>query len=105
MSALSSKYVQVPIGATTPTGASYNPTADAVYFAFMPHGTGQPAPADWHGGTWAATTSTNGTYWIQILIGPDNGGLNLGPGTYRIWYRVNDDPEVDAEAADILRIT
>ena len=71
----------------------------------MPYGTGQPSDEDWHGGTWVTTTSTNGTYLAQILLGPAPGGLNLGPGTYTILVRVADDPEVPVIEADILRIT
>ena len=103
-SVLSTRYVQIPVTATTTTGTPLNPTGDPVYFALIPDGAGQPGPGDWQGGTWAATTSSNGTYWAQILIGPANGGLSLGPGTYAIWYRVVDDPEEPEEPADILRI-
>lgn len=103
MSALSTQYCVVPVTAVTPAGAAYDPTADPVSFAFIPDGGGQPGPGDWTGGTWATTTSTNGTYSAQILIGPA-AGLNLGPGNYGIWVRISDDPEVPVIEADSLRI-
>jgi hypothetical protein len=102
MSALSTQYIEVPVTATTPAGAAYNPTSDPVSFAFIT--TGQPGPGDWNSGTWTATTSTSGTYLAQILIGPENGGTNLGPGGYRIWVKVTDNPEVPVIEADTLRI-
>lgn len=102
MSALSTQYVEVPVTAVTPAGGPCNPTADPVYFAFMV--TGQPGPGDWQGGTWVSTSSTNGTYLAQALIGPANGGLSLGPGTYGIWIQVSDSPEVPVIEADSLRI-
>lgn len=102
MSALSTKYVQIPITATTPTGAPYNPTADPVWLAFMI--TGWPGDGDWQGGTWASVTSTNNVYWAQLLVGPGTGGLNLGPGGWAIWYKITDDPEVPVDEADFLRI-
>lgn len=102
ISALSTQYVAIPVTAVTPTGGPLNPSSDPVYFAFIT--TGQPAPGDWQGGTWATTTTTNGTYSAQILIGPAPGGLNLTPGNYQIWVRVSDNPEVPVIEADSLRI-
>ena len=102
LSALSTQYVTIPVTAVTPIGGPLNPSADPVYFAFMV--TGEPGPSDWQGGTWATTTSTNGSYVAQILVGPAAGGLNLGPGGYSVWVRVTDNPEVPVIEADSLRI-
>ena len=85
----------------TVNGADYNPTSDTVSFAFIT--TGEPGSGDWHGGTWAAAT-TSGACVAQILIGPANSGIPLGPGTYEVWVKVTDSPEVPVIEADTLQI-
>jgi hypothetical protein len=85
-------------------GLPYNPTADPVAFAFMPQpANANPANTDWHTGTWA-TTGTN-TYLAQILVGPANSGVPLTAGTYNVWIKITDNPEVPVKQIDLLEIT
>ena len=100
ISVLSTQYVQLPVTATL-DGAPYNPAGDPVSFAFTPVGR-KPAAGDWNGGTWV--TLPSGAYMAQILVGPANFGIALPVGSYQIWLRVTDNPEVPVQPADELRI-
>lgn len=104
-SVLSTQYVQVQIRATK-NGAAFNPATDVVALAFVPFTRASPQPpvsADWHTGSWES--DPDGTYWAQILVGPANGGLVLAVGSYRIYVRVTDSPEVPVLPAGTLQIT
>lgn len=89
ISDLSTVFVKSRITATK-NGLDYNPTGDTVEVAFKAPGT-DPAAPDWHAGTWE-TAGTN-VYYVRLLVGPV-GGLVLAAGTYRMWVRVTDSPEV-----------
>ena len=101
ISSLSTEYLQIPV--TAPD----NPTSDVVQFAFIPvMAARNPAEADWHAGAWATVTPFGNTaYQAQILIGPENSGLELGVGTYVIWLSVTDSPEIPVSTAGYLQIT
>ena len=89
----STMYVKVPISATS-AGNPITLTADAVAIAFTtPGGT----PATWFTGTW------EGTGTARVLVGP-GGALTLTPGTYWVWVKVTDNPEIPAEQVGILII-
>lgn len=98
-SVLSSEYVQVQVTATL-AGAPYNPSADAVQLAFKPPGA-EPQESDWQAGTW--TTTANGTYLAQVLVGPD--GFALSEGAYATWVQVTDDPSNPVSVAGTVTIT
>lgn len=100
MSALSTELVEYRVAATI-NGAAYNPTADVVQFAFPGYGT-DPASTDWHPGTWQ--TDPGSTYWAQCLVGPANGGVVLAVGSYGIWLKIVDNPEVPVKQVGILQI-
>lgn len=100
-SALSTQYVQLLITIRSPDG--YNPTGDAVAFAFAPYAYPQPAPANWYPGSWV--TYAGPAYWAQVLVGPANGGIALTPGDYLGWVKITDDPEVPVIQAFTLQIT
>ena len=101
LSSLSTDYVQVPVSAAI-DGANYNPTPDTVQLAFMAPGA-SPGTSDWHTGSW--DTPSAGTYMAQVLIGPAAGGIVLTPGTYTIWVKVTDNPEVPVRTPGFLVIT
>lgn len=99
ISDLSTVYVKSRIIATV-NGATYNPTGDPVEVAFKPPGV-DPAGPDWHAASW----ETAGTsYHARLLVGPV-GGLVLAAGTYKMWIRITDAPEVPVlEAPGTVRI-
>lgn len=94
ISHLSLQYVGVPIKSTSLTGASANPTSDTVQMAFMPTPTQQPQSADWQAAIWATSAiNTLYPYTAFCLVGP-GGTITLGQGTYIIWVKITDNPEV-----------
>lgn len=103
LSVLSTEYVQIPVSALV-DGAATNPTADTVQFAFKQIGV-DPAGGDWLTGSWASTSSVNGFYYAQVLVGPAGAGNVLPVGTYAIWLKVIDNPEVPVRSPGILQIT
>lgn len=102
-STLDTEYLPYPVNAIL-GGVPYNPTADAVAFAFMPQpANNNPGSGDWHTGTWATTGSN--TYTAQILVGPANNGTPLAVGIYNVWIKITDNPEVPIIQIDTLTIT
>ena len=102
-SVLSTNDVQVPVTITSPSG--YDPTGDAVFFAFTPltYPITQPQDSDWRAGTWAVFPGP--AYWAQCTVGPANGGVSLAIGTYTGWVMVVDNPDVPVEQSFLLKIT
>jgi hypothetical protein len=104
MSHLSTQYYLVPVAATK-AGVTYNPTGDAVAFAFMPTPTQVPGSGDWVAGSWSTnTTSVLYPYSAQCLIGP-SGTTALGIGTYIVYVRITDSPEIPVLTAGQLQIS
>ena len=97
LSHLSLEYVSVPISATTLAGTAYNPTGDTVQMAFMPQATQVPGSSDWQAAVWS-TVATNVLfpYSASCLVGP-GGTITLGIGTYVMYVKVTDNPEVPVE--------
>ena len=104
ISHLSTEYVLVPVTASK-NGSPYNPGADPVQFAFMPTPTQVPITADWVSGSWQ-TEATNilYPYAARVLVGPA-GASTLGIGTYQIYVKISDSPEVPVKQAGQLVIT
>lgn len=104
MSRLSTMYYLVPVQATQ-AGAAYNPTGDAVQFAFAPTATYVPQNTDWVVGSWeTAAGSVLYPYNARCLIGP-NGTITLGLGTYVVYVKITDNPEIPVLIAGYLQIT
>lgn len=82
------EYVHVTITADA------DPTGDTVEMAFT---AGIPAPADWHQAEWVPDT----TYDARILLGDT---ITLTAGTYTVWVRVTDNPEIPVLRAGYLRL-
>jgi hypothetical protein len=98
LSSLSTEYVQVPVSIIA-SGEPIDPTGDTVQFAFMK--SGKPTDPDWVNGTW---DSAPGGYLAQCLVGPA-GDATLALGTYQIWLKVVDTPEVPVRQVGLLAIT
>lgn len=104
LSQLATEYVIIPISVTM-AGAAYNPTTDTVQFAFMPTVTQVPQVSDWVSGSWI-TVSSNilYPYSAQCLVGPA-GTITLGIGTYVIYVKVTDSPEIPVLIGGYLQIS
>ena len=104
MSHLATMYVFVPFAATK-SGVPYNPTGDTVQFAFMPTPTQVPQNTDWVSGSWDTdTTQVIYPYSAKCLVGPA-GTITLGIGTYVIYTRVTDNPEIPVLITGQLQIS
>lgn len=104
MSHLATKYYLVPVSATK-AGSAYNPTSDPVAFAFMPTPTQVPGGGDWVTGSWDTNTaSVLYPYTAKCLVGPA-GTITLGIGTYIVYLKVTDSPEIPVLIAGQLQIS
>ena len=104
MSQLATMYVFVPF-AVTKSGVAYNPTSDAVAFAFAPTPTYVPQVSDWVAGSWDTnTTSALYPYSAKCLVGPA-GTITLGIGAYIMYCRVTDNPEIPVLVTGQLQIS
>lgn len=105
-SVLDTDYLPYPVVIIGPAGTRLNPTTDTVAFAFMPSpGNANPGVSDWHTGSWY--TGNNGTYYAQILVGPDNSGVvpvPAGPGLWNVWIKVTATPQVPTWQVDTLQL-
>ena len=104
ISQLSLQYVGIPVRAVTLAGASFNPTADTVQMAFMATATQVPQSSDWKTAVWATVTGNLlYPYAAYCLVGP-GGTINPGIGTYVIFLKVTDSPEVPVIPVGYLEI-
>ena len=104
MSQLATLYWRVPVAATT-SGTTYNPTGDTVQFAFMPTATQVPGNSDWVSGSWeTGTASLLYPYTARCLVGPA-GTINPGLGTFYMYLKITDSPEIPVLIAGQLQIT
>lgn len=102
--ATSLSYVRARVSARA-SGAAVNPTSDTVAVAFE---TTDAAPAaaaaSWKSATWDTDTSTTPTtYRAQCLVGP-SGTVNLSAGTYYMFVKVTDSPEVPIMYSGIVQV-
>ena len=105
MSHLSTQYYLVPIAATR-LGVAYNPTGDTVQFSFMPTPTQVPGNADWVSGSWdTSSASVLYPYSAKCLVGPAGPIITLGIGTYVVYVKVTDSPEIPAFVVGQLAIS
>ncbi len=100
LSTASLEYVQVPMTARK-NGAAYDPTADTVQMAFV---AGAGNPSTWYTASWDTdATTTPVTYRAQCLVGP-SGTVTLAAGTYTVWVKVTDSPEVPVKRAGQIKV-
>ena len=102
ISTLSTQYVIVPVRAYS-GGVPYNPTGLTVQMAFI-SGWGKPADEDWNDASWSSSSTVNGYYQAQCLVGPGAGGVVLATGTYDVWTQVTGSPEVPIQVSGTLTI-
>lgn len=95
---LSTEDIFIPITVTM-QGNPYDPTGDEVYFGFVSNLGDTPS---WNQGSW---TTEDGVYYATCLVGPDNNGVSLDPGTYYTWVKIVDDPEVPVLFGGYTRIS
>jgi hypothetical protein len=96
------EYVRVPVYATS-SGAQVNPTGDVVQMAFLP-GSQAPESGDWKTASWDTdATTTPTTYRARCLVGPA-GTVTLTRGTYTVWVKITDSPEVPVRAVGSLKV-
>lgn len=100
--AASLEYVRVPM-AVEKSGAPYDPTADTVVMAFIA-GPAAPTSGDWKTASWDTDASTYPpTYYAQCLVGP-GGTVTLAAGTWTVWVKVTDSPEVPVKRAGQMKV-
>ena len=105
MSQLATQYVFIPVQATR-SGVAYNPTGDAVQMAFMPQATQSPQVSDWVAASWDTNqTGVIYPYSAKCLVGPSGGVISLGLGTYYMYLKITDNPEIPVLLGGILQIT
>jgi hypothetical protein len=76
----------------------YDPTGDVVEAAFKLPGVNPSAP-DWKAATWFTTSL--GRFFALCLVGPGPGAaLDLPVGTYKMWLRITDNPEIPVIPVD-----
>lgn len=102
LSVLSLEYVRVPVQATK-LGVLVDISGDTVQMAF-PAAEVDPAAPDWKAATWEADpTVTPNVYYARCLVGP-GGTVTLSLGTFDVWVKVTDNPEIPARRAGQLRV-
>jgi len=90
LSSLATPYVRVPVYADQ-LGIVVNPTSFVVEMAFI-NGAANPASGDWKAASW--TTTAQGQYVAQCLVGPNGGTITLSAGlTYTVWIQIQAPPE------------
>lgn len=104
-SSLALKYVLIPVS-DKKLGVTANPTSDVVQFAFMPTQTQKPQNTDWVNGSWDDYSAVDVIFpWrAKCLVGP-GGAITLGIGTYIIWLKIFDNPEIPADIVGQLEIS
>lgn len=98
------QWVQIPVTMTTFSGTAGNPTADPVAFSFTPVTYPVTSPTVWVPGTWA--TFPGPAYRAACLVGPGTAAATaLTIGSWQLWLRVTDNPEVPVLQPSLLQIT
>jgi hypothetical protein len=101
ISHLSTQYVIIPVNAQK-SGVSYNPTNDVIQFAFLLNINAYPQLSDWVPGSWDTGSNSLYPYLAECLVGPNGGAINLAIGTYNIFLKVTDNPEIPVFLAGML---
>ena len=96
ISVLSTEYLRYTVQATI-AGTPYNPSGDTVAFAFPLTGM---SPSTWYTGSWE---QVGVTYVARILIGPS--GQTLSTGSYDVWIKITDSPEIPVRKVDTLTVS
>lgn len=101
-STLSTVYIKSRITATVNGVTNYDPTGDTVVIAFVAPGV-TPAGADFKAASWETVGSSN--YYARALVGPGPGAvIDLAAGSYRMWIKITDNPEIPVLEAGTVRV-
>jgi len=102
ISSLSNEYIKVAVDFTV-AGVITDPTADVVQMAFLAPGT-DPTGPDWVTGSWESDTTIVGhpIRYARVVVGPS--GKVLVKGSYVVWVRVTDSPEIPVKQAGLLQV-
>ena len=104
INSLSTDYVQIDVTAALTSGQLVNPSVDDISVAFMPSSSGLPAVSDWNAAVWV-NPSGPAPYLAQLLIGPDNGGVPVASGVYKIYVQLVDFPQVLVQLVGLLYVS
>lgn len=67
-----------------------------------------PATGDWKSASLISPddeTFGDGSWWVKVLIGPQNDGIELDqPGDYQTWVKIIDSPEVPVRKPGVITI-
>lgn len=104
VSSTATTYIRVPVYADN-GGVQVDPTAYSVNMAFIPViSNSAPGLSDWKTGSW--TTTAQGGYVAQCLVGPSGGTISLTAGTtYNVWIQILANPETFTANTGQLQIT
>lgn len=106
ISSLTREYVRVSVAARE-NGVAVNPTGDTVQLAFVTPGT-EPGSSDWRAAVWEVDATTSpATYYARCLVSGTGGGgtAELAEGTYAVWLKLTDTPEIPVREVGRLTIT
>lgn len=98
LSAATTEYVRIPVSAKE-NGSVVNPTTDAVQMAFVA-ADAAPGNTDWKTASWETDGST---YYARCLVGP-SGDATPAVGSYHVWVKLTDNPEIPVRRAGRLVI-
>lgn len=90
------EYIRVPVQATE-NGVVEDISTTTVTMAFLQEGSDPPtaASAAWKTAGWETdTTTTPDTYYARALVGPSPGVQQLSAGTWDVYVKITDSPEV-----------
>lgn len=100
--ASSTQYVLVPVDFVV-SGVEADPTADTVQMAFVTPGS-SPSVGDWKSATWETTTGPPASYAARCLVGPSGGATTLSAGTFSVFLKITDNPELPVLDAGFVRV-
>lgn len=99
LAAASTEYIRVPVSATD-AGEPIDISGDSVRMGFT--SVNGEAPTTWHLAEWETVGST---YNARCLVGPDSGGgPELERGSWAVWVKITDSPEVPVLRAGFLSV-
>jgi hypothetical protein len=105
-SAASLEPVLVPVDARR-DGATVDPTENTVQMAFLdePPETASPESGDWKTASWETNPTTDpDRYEAKCLVGT-GGAVVLAAGTWYVWVKVTDSPDIPVKYSGVIRIT
>lgn len=88
-------------------GTAVDPTSDTVAMAFLPEPPEEASPEadDWETASWETDATTDpDQYRAKCLVGP-GGDATLAAGTWYVWVKVTDSPDVPVKYSGVIRVT